>query len=368
VDEGKVGNVTDPNTTVAADADYTLQAHFTFIPYMLTLSSTDGGSVTAPGEGDHQYDCGISIPVEARADECYQFTGWTGTAVDTGKVGDVTDPNTTVTVDANYSLIANFMLIDYCLQISSTEGGSVTGPGEGNLCYGCGEVVCLAIEADPNYRFVRWEGTAVDAGKVNPSESGPGACVTVDDNYTLTAVFESTCMVRYDFPMDGNPGWLLEGQWEFGAPTGQRCGAWGNNDPVGGRTGSNVIGVNLDGCYDLKIGGPYYATAGPFDLSGYEDVTLRFWRWLNCDIPEYVRHSVEVSTDGLNWTVLWTQAEREAVTDTQWTLIEYRVSEADCQSTVYLRWSYEIVQERAYAYTGWNLDDIQLIGCLGCDQ
>ena len=253
------------------------------------------------------------------------------------------------------------------MTVSSSAGGSVTTPGEGTFEYQSGQVVCLEVEADDGYRFVRWEGTAVDADKLNPDATDPSACVTVDGNYTLTAVFEPRCVVVYDFPMDSGPGWALEGQWEFGVPTGQRCSAWGEVDPTSGYTGSNVLGVNLDGCYNLVIGGPYYATAGPFDLSGYEDVTLRFWRWLNCDIPEYVRCTVEISTDTQNWTVLWTQGEREEITDEEWTLCEYAIPEADCDPTVYLRWSYEIIQERAYAYTGWNIDDVQLIGCGGCN-
>lgn len=254
------------------------------------------------------------------------------------------------------------------LDISSTEGGSVTSPGEGAMPCSYGEVVCLTIEAEPGYQFARWEGTAVDAGKLSPSEIDPEACVTVDGNYTLKAIFEPSCMAVYEFPMDSSPGWTLDGQWEFGTPTGQRCGAWGNNDPTGGCTGSSVLGVNLDGCYEPGIGGPYHVTAGPFDMTGYEDVTLKFCRWLNCDIPEYVRCTVEVSTDGQNWTVIWTPAEREEITDTEWTLCEYAIPEADCQPMVYVRWGYEIIQERAYAYTGWNIDDVQLIGCIGCGQ
>ena len=439
VDKGKVGNVSNPNTTVTIDGDYTIQAHFALIQYTLTLSSTNGGSVTVPGEGDRQYVHGTSVPVEARADECYEFTGWTGTAVDDGKVGDMTDPNTIVTVDADYTLIANFTLIKYCLEISSTDGGSVTKPGEGIFCYGCAEVVCLEAQADPGYRFVRWEATG--GCSLDPNEAAPIVCVTIDGHCSLKAVFErlpgltlaaigqgstdpepgtyfipsgetvcftaipdsgfrfcrweGTCLdaaaiadanticvtvegtctltavfeeVVYDRTMDADPGWTLEGQWEYGKPTGQRCGAWGNNDPTSGHTGPNVLGVNLNGCYDPNVGGPYYATTKAFDLGQYQNVRLRFWRWLNCDIPEYVKSTVEVSTDKVNWTVLWTQGERQEITDTQWTLCEYAIPQTACQSTVYVRWGYHVLKERAYAYTGWNIDDVQLIGCRGCDQ
>ncbi|MHC4619906.1 MAG: hypothetical protein ACYTEQ_19340 [Planctomycetota bacterium] len=28
------------------------------------------------------------------------------------------------------------------------------------------------------------------------------------------------------------------------------------------------------------------------------------------------------------------------------------------QPTIYVRWSYAVIQERAYPYSGWNIDDI----------
>jgi len=35
---------------------------------------------------------------------------------------------------------------------------------------------------------------------------------------------------------------------------------------------------------------------------------------------------------------------------------------ADNEATVYFRWSYEILDDRAYPYSGWNIDDIELLG------
>ena len=42
--------------------------------------------------------------------------------------------------------------------------------------------------------------------------------------------------------------------------------------------------------------------------------------------------------------------------------MEYDISAtADGQPTVYIRWGYE-VNDEAYSYSGWNIDDIQLWG------
>jgi hypothetical protein len=37
---------------------------------------------------------------------------------------------------------------------------------------------------------------------------------------------------------------------------------------------------------------------------------------------------------------------------------------SDNEATVYFRWSYEILDDRAYPYSGWNIDDIELLGKL----
>lgn len=74
----------------------------------LTILSTAGGSVDVPGEGVLAYDQGSSVPIVASADAGYHFVNWTGTAVDAGKVEDSNAANTTVTVDADYTLQAIF--------------------------------------------------------------------------------------------------------------------------------------------------------------------------------------------------------------------------------------------------------------------
>ena len=74
----------------------------------LNLSSSDGGSVDTPGEGAFTYDQGDVAEVVAVPDSHYQFVNWTGTAVDAGMVADATAVSTEVTMDADYSLVANF--------------------------------------------------------------------------------------------------------------------------------------------------------------------------------------------------------------------------------------------------------------------
>ena len=188
VDAGKVGDAGSASTTVTIDADYTLQANFTVDLRTLTVSSTAGGVVSTPGEGAFQYDHGTNTTVTAAADDNYHFVAWTGTAVDTGKVADAGSASTTVTIDADYTLQANFALDQKTLTISSTAGGSVTTPGEGAYPYDHGSSAAVQATAQPNYHFVTWTGTAADAGKVGDAGSA-STTVTMDVDYTLQANF-----------------------------------------------------------------------------------------------------------------------------------------------------------------------------------
>jgi hypothetical protein len=255
------------------------------------------------------------------------------------------------------------LLVSCALNISVTGQGLIVEPNEGYHGYSCGEVVSVTAMADINYEFVGWEGTAVDADKIvvkYQDYMGSTVQVTVDGAYTLKAVFEE---VIYDFPLDSDPGWIMEGQWEYGIPSGQGGREHGNPDPISGYTGQHVIGVNLNGDYDVEIGGPYSVVAGPFDLRGYRSVHLRFWSWLNTDWADYVKNSLEMSLDGKTWLLVLHNPEQEDVISDTWSRWECGIgSWADGQPEVYLRWSYEVLTERAYPYSGWNLDDIQLIG------
>jgi len=154
----------------------------------LAVSSTSGGSVVVPGEGTFAYDSGEMVVVEAAAEAGYHFTHWSGTAADAGKVADPGSASTTVVVDGDYTLVANFAVNQKTLTVSSGAGGSVTAPGEGSFQYPQGTSVPIQAAAKAHYYFTHWSGTAVDAGKVaNPASAN--TTVTVDADYTLVANF-----------------------------------------------------------------------------------------------------------------------------------------------------------------------------------
>jgi hypothetical protein len=75
--------------------------------YDLAISSTEGGSVTTPGEGTFTYDEGEVLQVVAEAEENYRFVNWTG---DVDAIDDVHAASTTITMGGDYSITANFSL------------------------------------------------------------------------------------------------------------------------------------------------------------------------------------------------------------------------------------------------------------------
>jgi len=75
--------------------------------YNLTISNTEGGSVTTPGQGtgSFTYDEGEVVNLVAEPDKGYEFVNWTG---DVGTVTNVNAASTTITMNDDYSVTANF--------------------------------------------------------------------------------------------------------------------------------------------------------------------------------------------------------------------------------------------------------------------
>ena len=97
--------------------------------YTLSVSSESGGSVTEPGEGSFNYLAGTVVSISATATADYEFVNWTGPAVNTGSVTDPYAPDTTVRMDADYSLRANFIQkTSPELIVLSPNGGETLSP------------------------------------------------------------------------------------------------------------------------------------------------------------------------------------------------------------------------------------------------
>jgi TRAP-type C4-dicarboxylate transport system substrate-binding protein len=74
------------------------------VKYDLTIASTAGGSTT-PGVGTSTYNEGQVVNLKATPDANYHFVNWTG---DVAAIADVNDATTTITMNGDYSITANF--------------------------------------------------------------------------------------------------------------------------------------------------------------------------------------------------------------------------------------------------------------------
>jgi len=181
-------------TTVTMNRDCAIKANFAEIPpeppeivlYDLTISSTSGGSVSVPGEGTFPYDASRVLDLVAKADSGYKFVNWTG---DVTTIANVNGATTTITMNGDYSIVANFAQIppdQVTLTVSSTDGGSVTAPGEATFTYDEGTVVDLKAEPEEGYSFVKWIGDVDDVADVTAAST----TITMNDDYSITATFK----------------------------------------------------------------------------------------------------------------------------------------------------------------------------------
>jgi uncharacterized protein YkwD len=76
-------------------------------------------------------------------------------------------------------------LESYILTITSTAGGSVITPGEGNFTYAEGKVVNLFAQPEAGYQFANWTGNVSTIANVNSALTA----ITANDSYSIRANF-----------------------------------------------------------------------------------------------------------------------------------------------------------------------------------
>jgi len=162
--------------------------------YTLNASSGIGGIVSLPGEGDFSYYCMAVAPILAEADACYEFAGWTGTG--TPALTNPGSPDTTITMNADYSLTAEFVLHKSNLTLTDSGSRAIVIPYEGTQEQDCGDTVDIDVtEIDPCYLFDRWTGdTAYLTGTVTQASNSVNILqedITLTANYTVNQ-FELT--------------------------------------------------------------------------------------------------------------------------------------------------------------------------------
>jgi len=173
---GPVANAASAATTVTMDSDKTVTANFTR-QYTLNISVLPAGSgTTLPSVGQHAYDAGEVVSIEAQAAAGYRFSGWTGPVADAGSA------TTTVTMNSDKTVTANFTR-QYTLNISvSPAGGGTTLPSAGLHIYDAGTVVDINAFEGEGHTFSGWTGPVANAASA-------ATTVTMNSDKTVTANF-----------------------------------------------------------------------------------------------------------------------------------------------------------------------------------
>ncbi len=148
---------------------------------MATANPVEGGTVFPSSQ---QYGPGDLANVTANPSSEYIFQSWSGST--TG-----TSPNTTITMNSDKSVVANFVKKKYALTVKTEGEGSVTEKIiKAGLAtdYNSGTIVELTAVPQGGWLFSEWTGDLT--GSENPTE------ITIDKAKTVTAVFNRKEMIN----------------------------------------------------------------------------------------------------------------------------------------------------------------------------
>ncbi|MDB5004712.1 MAG: cell wall/surface repeat protein [Mucilaginibacter sp.] len=187
-------NWTDNGTIVSTSSSYqfvlaanrTLTANFSLVAasqfaVVLASSPVAGGSTTGSGS----YPSGTSVTATAFPNTGYTFFNWTENTVQASTSAAYTFPLT-----ANKTLVANFVINTYTLNVTATNGTVAKNPNQPTYNYGT--TVQLTATANPGFIFSSWSGDA--SGSVNP------LTVSMTSNKNITANFTAVVALGPTLP------------------------------------------------------------------------------------------------------------------------------------------------------------------------
>ncbi len=170
--------------TITMKDDYDITAEFEEDFHELSIDSDVEGEIVRPGEGDFEFEKGEEIVIEAEAKENYEFDRWTG---DTDGIEDKSSELTTITMEDDYNITAEFEKEKYELTVDIDGEGELIQPSDEGFTYEHGDEIVLEVEPDDGYEFTGWTG---DTENIKESNSKL-TTIILEDDYDITAEFES---------------------------------------------------------------------------------------------------------------------------------------------------------------------------------
>jgi hypothetical protein len=206
---------------------------------------------------------------------------------------------------------------------------------------------------------------AVPTGQ--PCEDGDACTGGETCNVSALCVGGTSPPVGYFFDdfSSGNKGWILGPEWQIGAAKESVGGAVGA-DPAADHSASDdngIAGVVLGGNEQAVPHVPYYIESPSVNVAAASKVILTYYRWLNSDYLPYMRNMIEVF-DGTSWKEVWTSGEQPGIQDSPpvgqgWTFMSHDLT-AYKNTSLKVRFGYEILLNAAFTIGSWNLDDVKI--------
>ena len=179
-------------TSVNMIQNRVVTASFAPIQYSISVTSGEGGSVNEIN-GLYSHDSNISI--QAIADHGYEFSNWSQSG------SGISDPNsstTTLLVDENQSIHANFNPLNFELNMTTTSGGSISSsPMGSSLPFGT--VVTLNAIPDTGFYFAGWQGNGIS------DYNSTSTTVTISENHSIIANFQLIPIGEFILNVNANP-------------------------------------------------------------------------------------------------------------------------------------------------------------------
>ena len=219
--------------------------------YTLTAGNDGNGSVSLSPSGG-TYSTGTEVTLTPNPNSGYVFSNWTGT--DAGDLVDNGDGTYSITMDADKSVTANFIVTTLKTLTITTDGhGSVSINPTGGA-YEAGTVVTITPVANSGYIFSSWSGA--NSSEVYNNLDGSYS-ITMDDSKVLVANFAVIPQYTLTVSTSGTGSVTL-------SPTGGTYNANtivtltpapGTNYMFSSWSGTNAADVtdNLDGTYSITM-------------------------------------------------------------------------------------------------------------------
>lgn len=174
---GTVTDNTSASTGITMDTTKSVTANFIRTHGTLTLSINGSGSII-PIAGGYTYPVNTTFNLIAVPAPGWRFVNWSG---DTGTLGNVNSANTTIFINGDYHITANFSRPILTIIIN---GGGDVSPGAGTHFYDIGSNATLTAISNGNWTFLSWTGAI--------SSNTSSMNITMDTDKTVTANFLRT--------------------------------------------------------------------------------------------------------------------------------------------------------------------------------